>query len=189
MFLPILAAEAFNGNQTLFLFGSYTIGKERLYLEAARMLNRKIYVSTTKKKVLDCLNLDAHTQRLLTTDDTATNLHAVPLWMVSQKHMTNVLKHYKGRFTTVVGFQPTGWTHGRESGTTKKGVKGSSSSSRGKRRQKGTLIVYSVPYSEHSSFTELKAFVGWFAPINIVPHVNADCNGPKAAALVNLLRS
>lgn len=34
-------AEAFN-SRTLFLFGSYTIGKERLFLEVARQLRLKV---------------------------------------------------------------------------------------------------------------------------------------------------
>ena len=171
---------------------------------------------------------------------------AVPLWMVSQKHMAKTLKHYRGRFTTglawavvaveerrrrarwrppasfqspaippppthppthplrcsVVGFQPTGWTHERGTEQTR---------SRGRRRQKGTLITYQarvsldcqrvwggstlggyrhaptqpsircaapplpppppplqVPYSEHSSFTELREFVAWLRPLRCV---------------------
>ena len=36
-------AEKYNQNKTLFLFGSYTIGKERLFLEAARILQQKVY--------------------------------------------------------------------------------------------------------------------------------------------------
>ena len=36
-------AEEFNSS-TLFLFGSYTIGKERLFLEAARILQQKVLV-------------------------------------------------------------------------------------------------------------------------------------------------
>lgn len=35
-------AEAFNA-RTLFLFGSYTIGKERLFLEVARQLQMKVW--------------------------------------------------------------------------------------------------------------------------------------------------
>ncbi|GAB4823565.1 hypothetical protein N2152v2_010611 [Parachlorella kessleri] len=168
--IDAVKAEAFNP-KTLFLFGSYTIGKERLFLEAARVLQRKVYVSATKRKVLDCLDLPQEYSSLLTTNDVETNLHAVPLWMVTDKHMTKILKHYRGRFTNVVGFQPTGWTHQRDVNKTR---------ARGRRRQKGTIITYQVPYSEHSSFTELREFVGWLKPVRILPHVNTDDGGPKA---------
>ncbi|KAL4522626.1 hypothetical protein Ndes2526A_g01010 [Nannochloris sp. 'desiccata'] len=171
-------AEAFNP-KTLFLFGSYTIGKERLYLQAAKVLGCKIYVSATKKKILDCLDLAPDEAALLTTDDSETNLHAVPLWMVSQKHMAKTLKYYRGRFTNIVGFQPTGWTHTRDTTCTKAG----------RRRQKGTLITYQVPYSEHSSFSELKEFVNWLRPRSIIPSVNNDGGGPKMQKMVGLLRS
>ena len=39
--LEAVRAETFNSN-TLFLFGSYTIGKERLYLEVAHALGAKV---------------------------------------------------------------------------------------------------------------------------------------------------
>ena len=39
--LDAVRAETFNDARTLFLFGSYTIGKERLFLEVARQLGKK----------------------------------------------------------------------------------------------------------------------------------------------------
>lgn len=39
------------------------------------------------------------------------HLQAVPLWRVSLKHMGRALRHYRGRFNTVVAFRPTGWAH------------------------------------------------------------------------------
>ena len=56
------------------------------------------------------------------------------------------------------------------------------------RRQKGSLILYSVPYSEHSSFKELREFVQWLRPVNIIPTVGND-RGPKASRMVSLLRA
>ena len=41
--LDAVRAEAFNEKQTLFLFGSYTIGKEKLFLEVARTLKQKVW--------------------------------------------------------------------------------------------------------------------------------------------------
>ena len=40
-----------------------------------------------------------------------------------------------------------------------------------KHRRSGSLHIYSVPYSEHSSFTELQQFVSEFQPLRIVPTV------------------
>ena len=55
------------------------------------------------------------------------------------------------------------------------------------RRQKGSLILYSVPYSEHSSFTELREFVRWLQPAKIVPTVGND-RGPKTSSMLSMLR-
>ena len=35
----------------------------------------------------------------------------VPMGFVNLKRMANIAKHYRSRFTTIVGIQPTGWTH------------------------------------------------------------------------------
>ena len=59
---------------------------------------------------MEALNLPQEYKALLTTDDKAALLHAVPLWRVSLKHMARMLKHYRGRYNTIVGFQPTGWS-------------------------------------------------------------------------------
>ena len=160
--LDAVRAETFNDARTLFLFGSYTIGKERLFLEVARQLGKKargglphracdgsmqhvlrvtnrvsvhtwwpvaaysgyrctavligssamlrtlgrhaepaatdadasapailqVYMSAAKRKVMACLDLRPEYASLLTTDDRATNIQAVPLWMCSQKVKT-----------------------------------------------------------------------------------------------------
>jgi hypothetical protein len=74
------------------------------------MSDAQVYVSMAKRAVLEALGLPPEYKELLTTDDRAARLHAVPLWRVSLKHMARLLKHYRGRFTTIVGFQPTGWS-------------------------------------------------------------------------------
>jgi hypothetical protein len=73
------------------------------------VLGAQVYVSASKHPVLNTLGWPPEYEALLTTDDRA-RLHAVPLWRVSLKHMACMLKHYRGRNITIVGYQPTGWS-------------------------------------------------------------------------------
>jgi len=176
-------AESFNGARTLFLFGAYTIGKEAVAFGAARAAGRRLYAGAAKRAVLDCLQLSAADRALITGDEAATNLHIVPMAAVSFARMKGVLAHYRGRFDTVVGFAPTGWAFSRGAcNAAKAGNRGRG----GRRVKKGSLVRYDVPYSEHSSFAELRAAVAWLRPAAVCPSVNND-EGPKAAAMVQAL--
>ncbi|KAI4316447.1 hypothetical protein L6164_024425 [Bauhinia variegata] len=175
--IDAIQAEAFNP-KTLFLIGSYTIGKERLFLEVARVLRKKIYVTAAKMRLLKCLGFREDDMQWFTLNECESNIHVAPMWtLASFKRLKHISNQYLGRFSLIVAFSPTGWTFG-------KGKK----KSPGRRWQKGTIIRYEVPYSEHSSFTELKEFVKHVSPENIIPSVNND--GPESAnAMISLLLS
>ncbi|XP_024963152.1 DNA cross-link repair protein SNM1 [Cynara cardunculus var. scolymus] len=175
--LETIQAEAFNP-RTLFLIGSYTIGKERLFMEVARVLRKKVYVTAAKMRLLECLGMPKEDMQWLTLDESESHIHVVPMWtLASFKRLKHASNMYMGRYSLIVAFSPTGWTFG-------KGKK----SSPGRRWQQGTIIRYEVPYSEHSSFTELKEFVKFISPENIIPSVNNHC--PESASrMVSLLSS
>ncbi|KAL5853641.1 hypothetical protein ACOSQ3_008759 [Xanthoceras sorbifolium] len=175
--IEAIQAEAFNP-KTLFLIGSYTIGKERLFLEVARVLRRKVYVNAAKFRLLQCLEFSEEDMQWFTMNDQESHIHVVPMWtLASFKRLKHLSNQYVGRFSLIVAFSPTGWTFS-------KGKK----KSPGRRWQQGTVIRYEVPYSEHCSFTELKEFVKLASPENIIPSVNND--GPDSAnAMVSLLLS
>ncbi|GMH35758.1 hypothetical protein BSKO_03626 [Bryopsis sp. KO-2023] len=169
-------AESFS-DKVLFLFGTYTIGKECVFMEAAKAVGKKVYISAAKREVMGCLDLTAKEKAMMTTNHEETNIHAVPLNQVRTDVMGNIMKRYRGKYTTVVGFQPTGWTF----------TKGMGKKTFGKRRKHGNMILYQVPYSEHSSFNELVEFVRWFDPKRIIPSVGND-RGPKTQKMLGLLR-
>ncbi|KAL3650903.1 hypothetical protein CASFOL_007306 [Castilleja foliolosa] len=155
-----IQAEAFNP-KTLFLIGSYTIGKERVFVEVAKALRKKVYVTSAKLRIMECLGLPEEDMQWFTKNEHESHIHVVPMWSIASfKRLKHMSDQYKGRFSLIVAFSPTGWSFG-------KGKK-----STGKRWQKGTVIRYEVPYSEHSSFTELKEFVKFTSPVNIIPSVN-----------------
>ena len=90
--------------------------------------------------------------------------------------MKTILRYYKNRYDTVVAFKPTGWTFE----SARKHARAT------KRTQRGSMIQYSVPYSEHSSFEELREFVKFLKPRAVLPHVGND-RGAKARRMVELL--
>ncbi|KAA8546200.1 hypothetical protein F0562_003061 [Nyssa sinensis] len=175
--IEAIQAEAFNP-KTLFLIGSYSIGKERLFLEVARVVRKKVYVTASKLRLLECLGLPKEDMQWFTLNEQESHIHVVPMWtLASFKRLKHISHQYASRFSLIVAFSPTGWTFG-------KGKK----KSPGRRSQQGTIIRYEVPYSEHSSFTELREFVKFISPVNIIPSVNND--GPESAnTMVSLLSS
>ncbi|GMG99305.1 hypothetical protein Nepgr_001145 [Nepenthes gracilis] len=175
--IEAIQAESFNP-RTLFLIGCYTIGKERLFLEVARVLHTKVYVTAAKLRVLKCLGLPEEDMQWLTTREQESHIHVAPLWtLASFKRLKQISSQYSDRFSLIVAFSPTGWTFG-------KGKKKST----GRRWQQGTIIRYEVPYSEHCSFTELKEFVKFLSPLNIIPSVN-NHEQKSSNAMIALLTS
>jgi hypothetical protein len=53
----------------------------------------------------------------------------------------------------------------------------------------GRVQVFSVPYSEHSSFEELCEFVRWLRPVAVVPTVNCGECGSNVAPMLRSLAS
>ncbi|XP_021912465.1 DNA cross-link repair 1A protein-like isoform X2 [Carica papaya] len=173
--IEAIQAEAFN-SKTLFLIGSYTI--ERLFLEVARVLRKKVYITGTKLRVLECLEFPKEDMQWFTINEQESHIHVVPMWTVASfKRLKHISNQYADRFSLIVAFSPSGWTFS-------KGKK----KSPGRRWQQGTVIRYEVPYSEHCSFTELKEFVKLFSPERIIPSVNND-GSDSVNAMVSLLLS
>jgi hypothetical protein len=74
------------------------------------------------------------------------------------------LKQHCGVFTHIVAFIPTGWEMSRKSKT----------SDSVNTTSHGNITIYGIPYSEHSSFTELRRFVQFLKPAEVIPTVNAE---------------
>lgn len=65
--------------KTLFLFGSYTIGKERIYLSVAERLKMKVYVDSRRFRILSSLEWPKERMQMFTTNKSETCLWVVPL--------------------------------------------------------------------------------------------------------------
>ncbi len=188
------------GSKTLFLFGSYTIGKEKIYLSVAQHLKKKVYVDSRRLRILKALGWPKERMDIFTTKKDETCIWVVPLGKVNFKDMPDFLeqannsktgKALTANYERVVGFRPTRWTFSAKDkkqsllpcGQPKPGRHLISSKTNGK------YSVHGVPYSEHSSFPELVDCVHCLKPRKIVTTVSPSKSEEQIEMLLNAARS
>ncbi|XP_016067679.1 PREDICTED: DNA cross-link repair 1A protein [Miniopterus natalensis] len=147
--------------RTLVVCGTYSIGKEKVFLAIADVLGSKVGMSQEKYKTLQCLNIP-EINSFITTDMCGSLVHLLPMMQINFKGLQSHLKKYHGRYEQILAFRPTGWTHSNKLTSIADVVP----------QTKGKISIYGIPYSEHSSYLEMKRFVQWLRPKNIIPTVN-----------------
>jgi len=144
-------------NKPLLVFGAYGIGKEKVYMSVAEMLQKKVWVDKTRWKTIMCYDWDINDKAMVTTDKSATNIHVLSMNQINFNNFYNIKNKNGFAYSHIVGFSPTGWTH-KSSGLIVP-------------RTKDGNVIYDVPYSEHSSFNELKDFIKRMRPRYVIPTV------------------
>jgi len=164
---------------TLFLFGSYTIGKEKLYLSCAMALGLRIYVEPRKLRILSALNFSQDQMNMFTTIKSEAQIWVVPMGHCSFKHLDSYLaeanasvKGLSGGYASVVAFRPTGWSFSASNGNLIS------------TRRSGNKTIHGVPYSEHSSFAELVDCLLCLRPKRIVPTVSVSTSQAQIELLL-----
>ncbi|EMP39040.1 DNA cross-link repair 1A protein [Chelonia mydas] len=147
--------------RTLVVCGTYSIGKEKVFLAIAQVLGSKVSMSQDKYKTLQCLE-SAAVNSLITMDWNNTLLHLLPMMQINFKGLQNHLSKFSEKFDQVQAFRPTGWTYS-DSCHALADIKP---------QTRGKITIYGIPYSEHSSYLEMKRFVQWLKPQKIIPTVN-----------------
>lgn len=79
-------------------------GKEKLFLEVARTLKRKLYVVAAKLHLLQCLGLSEEDMQLFTANEMESHVHVVPMWTIASfKRMKYISNQYSVRRTINLG--------------------------------------------------------------------------------------
>uniref|UniRef100_A0A8B9ZD56 DNA cross-link repair 1A protein n=1 Tax=Anas platyrhynchos TaxID=8839 RepID=A0A8B9ZD56_ANAPL len=147
--------------RTLVVCGTYSIGKEKVFLAIAEVLGSKASMSRDKYKTLQCLE-SAAVNSLISVDWAGTLLHILPMMQITFKGLQDHLNKFSENFDQVLAFKPTGWTYS-DSCLSLLDIKP---------QTRGRITIYGIPYSEHSSYLEMKSFVQWLKPQKIIPTVN-----------------
>ncbi|BBN10182.1 DNA cross-link repair 1A protein [Marchantia polymorpha subsp. ruderalis] len=149
--------------KTLVVVGSYSIGKERVYHSIAEALGVQVFADRQRRRILTSLDWPELASKLSTQPDD-TFLHVLPLSNLNPPKLKAYLQTYSPKkYSAVLAFRPTGWTYTEKVGDKLDMIKPHCS---------GPVTIYGVPYSEHSSFTELREFIQFVRPGRIIPTVN-----------------
>jgi hypothetical protein len=150
------------------------------------MLNKKVFVDKTRYKSMLCYDWPMSMQEKLTTDPNATNIWVVSLNQVNFHNLEDLLAR-RPDCDRVIAFQPTGWSF--PAASTKKATLNTNLEITIPTlipRVKGKSKIFSVAYSEHSSFTELIEFIKTFRPLVVIPTVN--CKEDQVKQQLSYLR-
>ncbi|KAH7852480.1 hypothetical protein Vadar_025301 [Vaccinium darrowii] len=148
--------------KSLIIVGAYSIGKECVYLAISKALGVKIYANSSRKRILQSFGWPELSGNLC-SNGKETPLHVLPISSLKFEALEHYSKTYMNQYTAVLAFRPTGWTYSEAIGSHLDLIKPTS---------RGKVTIYGVPYSEHSSFTELREFVQFIRPDKIIPTVN-----------------
>ncbi|CAG8497291.1 4312_t:CDS:2 [Paraglomus occultum] len=169
---------AFSDSKLLVVVGTYLIGKEKIFMGIAKALGSKIYVSAEKRRILACQE-NKELDCLLTNDPCEACVHVASMTSIRPDLLVQYLDSLRPRFSTVIGIRPTGWTYKplfeQPFHTTEVLLNTPPVYSDADIRPayaSSVCQIFGVPYSEHSSFRELAAFIMSLNVKHIVPTVN-----------------
>lgn len=78
-------------------------GKERLFTEVARLLQKKIFVGAAKLQILKHLELPQEIMPWLTANEAESHIHVVPMWtLASFKRLKHLSSQYAVRPTVLI---------------------------------------------------------------------------------------
>ena len=118
-------------------------------------------MSKEKYNTLRCFSMP-EVNSLVTTDMCNSLVRLLPMMQINFKGLQNHLEKYGGKYSQILAFRPTGWTHSNKLTRLTDIIP----------QTKGNVSVYGIPYSEHSSYIEMKCFVQWLRPQKIIPTVD-----------------
>ncbi|KAF9932275.1 hypothetical protein FBU30_008570 [Linnemannia zychae] len=178
-------------NKIVVCVGTYLIGKERVWKAIAKAINSKVYVQPSKLEILRCLE-DSELMNMLTTDKREAQVHLMHMGSeMSPEGLQDYLESLAPTFVRLIAVRPTGWTFtgtkkftsADDNGPTDKVILAKSPTSLDLRPSytSSTIKIYPVPYSEHSSFSELAGFVRSLNIHKVIPTVGVGSDKGRHA--------
>lgn len=137
------------GEKYVVIVGTYVIGKERVWAGLARDLGCRVWLEKSRLEAVECYE-DSSLLELLEVDPTKALIHVLPLQNLFYENLVEYLAQFEEVYTRALAIRPTGWEK------------------KTKVQKRGHISIMGVPYSEHSSYPELKRFVRFLNPRQVI---------------------
>lgn len=122
-------------------------------------LNVNVYVNKDKYDIYKTYSLPADIFNKFSTDYEKCNFRVTSMNSVSLNGLKKI-SSFTSKYDKIIGFQPTGWCYDPKN------------KNNYIKKESGKVILYELPYSEHSSFTEIIDFIKTIKYKAITPTVN-----------------
>ncbi|XP_053674727.1 uncharacterized protein LOC128725030 [Anopheles nili] len=148
------------GTKVLIVCGSYLIGKEKVWLELAITTGMKVWTESNRLKALKAIS-DPQQLSLLVANPVEANIHVLAMNKLTYDELNEYLNQFPDQYESIIALRPSGWEKNS------------------KPQYRGRINIVGIEYSEHSNFDELKRFVQFLRPsdvISTVPYGNSNQN-------------
>jgi len=147
--------------KSLFVVGTYTIGKERILRDIASRNHCKVFVKKKKHEILKRLKLNY--ESIFTLMQGEADVYLVDMSDLHWKNVYEMKQALKNTYNHFFIFKPSAMANRHSK---KKVAPGEVSVGKSKE-----VYTINVPYSEHSSFHELKSFCDHVSYTELIPTV------------------
>lgn len=148
------------GARTLIVCGSYLIGKEKVWAELAEQFNYKVWTEPNRRKALKAVG-DPLQQKRIVDDPKDADIHVLSMNKLSYDELVLYMDQFPDRYDNLLAIRPSGWEKNSRP------------------QYRGRINIVGIEYSEHSSYDELKRFVSFLRPLEVistVPYGNSNQN-------------
>ncbi|XP_001869076.2 DNA cross-link repair 1A protein [Culex quinquefasciatus] len=150
------------GRNVLIVCGSYLVGKEKVWLELAARTGFRVWTEPNRRKAVDAVAVECplQTRGVIVDDPRDAQIHVLSMGKLAYDELVAYMDEHPER-ECVLALRPSGWEKNSRP------------------QYRGRINIVGIEYSEHSSYDELRRFVRFLRPrevISTVPYGNTNLN-------------
>lgn len=144
--------EKYEGKRILYVVGAYLVGKEKFWLAIAKKFDFKVWTDSNRRKIMNAIGDKEILERLVNKSQDA-DMHVISMMKVGFKGIQAYWEDNCHNYDLIFAIRPSGWEKNS------------------KPQYRGQINIVGIEYSEHSSHSELRRFLSFLKPQQVISTV------------------